>query len=128
MLAGCKHGTNKTTGGERPAVVVTLAPVETREIQRVVEVVGSFRGLEEVTITPKVEGRVVKIHHDVGDMVAPGDVLMDIDPTDYKLAVEERQGELTPNCGKSTLRTCPATISTSRNTSRICPRSSAPRT
>src|SRR5262249_24763707 len=33
--------------------------------------------------------RIVKIHHDVGDMVRPGEVLLEIDDTDYRLAAEE---------------------------------------
>jgi multidrug efflux pump subunit AcrA (membrane-fusion protein) len=107
VLSGCKQGAKDKTGGERPAVAVTVAAVETREIQRLVEVVGSFRGLEEVTITPKVEGRVVKLHHDVGDIVAPGDVLLDIDPTDYELAVDERAGELNAELRKIDLAEMP---------------------
>jgi RND family efflux transporter MFP subunit len=106
-LPGCKRGADGKTAGERPAVSVTVAPVETREIQRSIEVTGAFRGLEEVTITPKVEGRIVKIYHDAGDIVEPGDVLMDIDPTDYKLAVEERSGELNSELQKIDLSEMP---------------------
>ena len=40
-------------------------------------------------------------------MVAPGDVLMDIDPTDYKLAVEERSGELNSELQKIDLAEMP---------------------
>jgi multidrug efflux pump subunit AcrA (membrane-fusion protein) len=85
---------------EKPPVAVTVAPVTLRPIQRTVEVVGTFRGLEEVVITPKVEGRVMKIHHDVGDTVAPGDLLLEIDPIDYQLAVEERSRELNSELAK----------------------------
>src|SRR5262245_17490124 len=53
--------------------------------------VGNLCGYEEVTITPKVEGRVVKIRHDVGDVVKPGDTLLEIEDTDYRLAVAETQ-------------------------------------
>jgi len=42
-----------------------------------------------VTITPEVEGRVLKIHHDVGDTVRPGDTLLELDPADFRLAVAE---------------------------------------
>ena len=63
-----------------------------RSVRRTVSAVGSLYGRDEVNITPKVEGRVVKIHRDVGDVVRPGDVLLEIDPTDYQLAVPRRSG------------------------------------
>src|SRR5262245_783769 len=64
---------------EAVAVVVTTEPVTPRPVRRTVTVVGSLFGRDEVTITPKVEGRIVKIHHDVGDAVKPGEVLLEID-------------------------------------------------
>jgi multidrug efflux pump subunit AcrA (membrane-fusion protein) len=42
----------------------------------------------------EVSGRVIKVHHDVGDIVKPGDVLLEIDPTDYELAVQETRRSL----------------------------------
>src|SRR5262245_31629029 len=73
----------------RQAVAVTVAPAAKKPIQRSVTMVGNLCGYEEVTITPKVEGRVVKIRHDVGDVVKPGDTLLEIEDTDYRLAVAE---------------------------------------
>lgn len=70
-------------------VAVTVEPVTPRKIGRTVQVVGSLYGEEEVTITPKVEGRVAKILHDAGDVVKPGDVLLEIEATDHRLAVAE---------------------------------------
>jgi multidrug efflux pump subunit AcrA (membrane-fusion protein) len=77
-----------------PAIAVTVAPVTFRSIQRTADVVGTFFGREEVTIAPKTTGRIVKIHHDVGDIVRPGEVLLEIDDTDYRLAAEETQKAL----------------------------------
>ena len=51
--AGCKQGSKDKTGGERPAVVITVAPVETREIQRVVEVVGTFPVWKRPPLRPR---------------------------------------------------------------------------
>src|SRR5262245_35749358 len=58
-----------------PAVPVTLARATARTVGRTVEVVGTLEGHDEVNIAPKVDGRVVRIHHDIGDEVAPGDAL-----------------------------------------------------
>jgi RND family efflux transporter MFP subunit len=70
-------------------VVVTTEPVTARAVRRTVTAVGSLYGRDEVALTPKVEGRVAKIYHDVGDVVWPGDVLLELDPVDYRLAVAE---------------------------------------
>jgi RND family efflux transporter MFP subunit len=78
----------------RTPVVVTAARVEPRQLQRSVEVVGSLFGRDEITLAAKVSGRVIALHHDVGDTVRPGDVLLEIDPTDYQLAVEESRRAL----------------------------------
>lgn len=93
------------TGSE--PVAVTVAPVTARPIRRTVAVVGTFFGQEEVVITPKVEGRVVRLHHDTGDVVKPGDVLLEIEDVDYKLAVAEAQRALELELAKLGLSVLP---------------------
>lgn len=74
---------------ELPTIPVTVADIQLRSIQRVVPVVGTFYGFEEIALSNKVEGVVKKIYHDVGDQVKSGDILLELDPVDAKLAVEE---------------------------------------
>lgn len=78
----------------RKAVPVEVAGVTVRPIQRTVQIVGSFEGYDEVTVTAEVSGRVVAIFKDVADVVKPGDVLLKIDPLDYQLALEETKRAL----------------------------------
>ncbi len=79
---------------EAGVVMVTAAPVMLREVQRTVEAVGTLYGFEEVTISAKVEGRVKKLHHDVSDRVKPGELLIELDPTDHELAVRQSEKSL----------------------------------
>jgi len=80
------------TGGKDPAAVrVTVETVQLRTIPRTVEGVGTLHGFEEVTISAKVEGRVKKLHRDVADRVKPDAVLLEIDPTDFELAVRQSE-------------------------------------
>jgi multidrug efflux pump subunit AcrA (membrane-fusion protein) len=72
-------------------VAVTTAPATSRGIERRVAVVGTLEGHEEVNLSAKVEGRVLRIHHDIGDVVAPGEPLAELDPTDWRLGVLEAQ-------------------------------------
>jgi HAE1 family hydrophobic/amphiphilic exporter-1 len=74
---------------EAAPVPVTVARVELRPVQRRVSVVGTLFGSERITVTPKVEGRVAAVHFEIGDRVPPGATLMEIDPTDYGLAIDE---------------------------------------
>lgn len=72
-------------------VPVTVTKVEVRPVQRRVSVVGTLDGMERITVTPKVEGRVLSTHFDVGDRVPPDTTLLELDPVDYQLAVNEAQ-------------------------------------
>lgn len=76
------------------AVTVTVGRIEVREVPRTVQVVGTFHGYDEVTVNAEVSGRVVAIFHDVGDIVKPGEPLLQIDPTNYELGLEETKRAL----------------------------------
>ena len=70
------------TGEQAPAgaVAVTLQSVALRPVQRTIETVGTLHPFEQVIECAKVEGRVRRIVHDVGDRVKPGDLLLEVDP------------------------------------------------
>lgn len=88
-------------------VVVTTVLVTARPMQRTVPIVGTFYGIDEVAISPKVDGRIVKIKKDLGDTVKPGDVLMEIEDTDYRLAVDEAKRGLDLELAKLGLKALP---------------------
>jgi multidrug efflux pump subunit AcrA (membrane-fusion protein) len=75
-------------------VSVTVEAVRRVPVQRSVTVVGSLFGRDEITLSPKVEGRVARIWHDVGERVKPGELLLEIDSIDYQLAVAEAERAL----------------------------------
>jgi RND family efflux transporter MFP subunit len=89
------------------AVMVTVAPATFRPVQRKIEAVGTLHGFEEVVISAKVEGRVRAIHHEVADEVKPGEVLVEIDPTDYELAVQQAERALAVELAKLGLKEPP---------------------
>jgi multidrug efflux pump subunit AcrA (membrane-fusion protein) len=80
--------------GTEASVAVSVVPLTVRKVQRTVNAVGSFHGFDEVTVVAEVSGIVSKIHHEVGDIVRPGEILLEIDPTDYQLVVEETRRTL----------------------------------
>ncbi|WP_165075420.1 efflux RND transporter periplasmic adaptor subunit [Paludisphaera rhizosphaerae] len=88
--AGCAHkeekaAENKAAEAPQP-VVVTVAPIEKRSVERTIEAVGSLRGWEQVTVGSKRSGRVLKVFHDMGDRVKPDEPLVQLDPVDAQLA------------------------------------------
>jgi len=89
----------------RPPISITTAPVATQTLQQSVETFGTLHGYEEVTIAPKVEGHVVKILHQIGDRVAPGEPLLEIDPVDYRLALERAETTLKADLTRLGLKT-----------------------
>src|SRR5688572_27876162 len=73
---------------KKDPIVVTVALVVQRPVQRSVTIVGSLQGYDEIQISPLVDGRIANIRHDQGDVVRPGEPLLEIDDTDYRMAVE----------------------------------------
>ena len=94
-------------GTNTEAVTVTVEPVATRFIQRTVEAMGTLHGFEEVIISARVEGRVRKVCLDVGDMAKPGELLLEIDPTDHDLALQQSERGLQVELAKLGLTDVP---------------------
>jgi RND family efflux transporter MFP subunit len=97
MLAACgksdpQNATTKPSGP--PPVSVVLMPARAAELQRSVDIKGSLVGLETATISNRVAGRITKIMVDRGDRVKPSQVLLEVEPDRFKLAVEESQAAL----------------------------------
>jgi multidrug resistance efflux pump len=95
-LEGVKLGT--VTHGD--ALVVTAEPVQIRPIQRTVDAVGTLHGFEELVISSKLEERVARIYHDLSSVVKPGDVLLELDETDARLAVDQAERSLQAELSK----------------------------
>lgn len=93
LLPGCSEAESASRRAipTTAPVDVTVAPVRVDSAQRSVEVVGTLHGDEETTISAKVAGRIVAVHHDVGDRVKPGEVLAQVEARDYELARSQKQ-------------------------------------
>jgi multidrug efflux pump subunit AcrA (membrane-fusion protein) len=102
VLAGAVAAVSRSTtpaAATKPApdaqpVTVTVEPVRHASVRRTVTVVGSLFGQEEITLSPKVDGRVARVCHDVGERVKPGELMLEIDPIDYRLAAAEAERAL----------------------------------
>ncbi len=79
-------------GGQETSVEVI--PVQTGTIADQVSSFGTIRAKDIVVITPQVSNRVTRIHVDLGDEVAPGDVMAEINDVPFKDAVEQSRAQI----------------------------------
>ena len=73
---------------------VELAPVAIRDVEYVVSAVGSVEAFEQVQITARVAGVVERVGFTEGQVVKKGEVLAEIEPTRYSLAVDAAKAAL----------------------------------
>jgi RND family efflux transporter MFP subunit len=85
----------KAEAAAPPAPVTTDgAKVETRELQRSVDAVGTLDPNEEVTVSNQVEGTVEKIFVDLGDAVQSGQVIAQLDTRELELNLHQQDAAL----------------------------------
>jgi membrane fusion protein (multidrug efflux system) len=61
---------------------------------RTVSTDNAYVGARKVLVTPDISGKVAAVQVKEGERVAAGDVLFDIDPTPFRLALSQAQGKL----------------------------------
>jgi multidrug efflux system membrane fusion protein len=73
---------------------VEAAPVEARRVEYTLNAVGSVEAFEVVQVTARVSGVVEQVRFVEGDFVTPEQVLVEIEPERYRLAVESARATL----------------------------------
>ncbi|HME99963.1 MAG TPA: biotin/lipoyl-binding protein, partial [Terriglobia bacterium] len=75
-------------------VSIEIATVESRELLRSVEAVGTLDPNEEVTVSNQVEGTVEQLFVDLGDAVQKGQVIAQLDTRELELNVHQQEAAL----------------------------------
>lgn len=94
--AACSHGSDPSAGaksGER-TVGVQVAKVEQKDLPIWLDGLGTVAAVQQVTVRPQVDGRLDKVLFKEGQAVKAGDVLAQIDPRPFQVALEQAQGAL----------------------------------
>lgn len=92
VFTGCGKNKNQAQQ-QRPAPVVTVAPVERREIIEWSEFTGHTAAIDNVEVRPRVSGHIEAVKFQSGQLVKEGDVLFQIDPRPYQAVFDQRAAE-----------------------------------
>lgn len=108
-LTGCQKSTStkSANAAEVRAIPVTVASVRIQKVERSIPVTGTLRGWEQVSIGSKRAGRILKILHDMGDRVEPGEPLVELETIDSELAIMQAERQLQAELAKLGLSTLP---------------------
>src|SRR5690349_10445559 len=78
VAGGCGKPAATHAKQEAGPVRVRVAPVVARNVQRVVESVGTLFPYDETVVSAEIEGRIDAVNVDLGDRVTPGQILVHI--------------------------------------------------
>ena len=99
VLSGLIFATGCSSSEEDPIVETKPRPVRiekivSRDLPVLVRSVGRLIPDRQVVVSAQVTGIVMQLNSDVGAKVASGDALVKLDPTDYRLALNETSANL----------------------------------
>ncbi len=77
----------------RPAVRVTIAPVEKSDFPVYLTGLGTVQGFNTVVVRTRVDGQIDKIAFQEGQLVNQGDLLAEIDPRPYQAALDQAKAK-----------------------------------
>jgi len=90
--AADRRGNSNTE--EPPAIAVTTARVESRNVPAFIQATGSLIADETSDVAPKVAGKVANVSVDVGDFVSQGAVIAKIDDSDARRQLAAAQARV----------------------------------
>src|ERR1700722_5935779 len=77
----------------RPAVRVTIAPVEKSDFPVYLTGLGTVQGFNTVVVRTRVDGQIDKIAFQEGQAVAQGDLLAEIDPRPFQAVLDQAKAK-----------------------------------
>ncbi|MCG8296132.1 MULTISPECIES: MdtA/MuxA family multidrug efflux RND transporter periplasmic adaptor subunit [Pseudomonas] len=95
--AGMGMGGRPGFGASTEAVPVRVEPVRVGDFPLYYKALGTVTATNTVNVRSRVAGELVKIHFKEGQQVKAGDLLAEIDPRSYRIALQQAEGTLAQN-------------------------------
>ena len=81
-------------GGMVPPVPVKIDPARLQDLDIYLRGLGTVTAFATVTVRSRVQGELVNVHFKEGDRVKAGDLLAQIDPRSFQVALDQAKGTL----------------------------------
>jgi len=96
LFSGCSQKSSPADSQQEieDPIAVNVAKVEKSILESFSNLNGKVKPIQEVSIVPKVAGKVNRINFEVGDRVREGDVLFTIDDSDLRLQYKQAEAAL----------------------------------
>jgi RND family efflux transporter MFP subunit len=94
LLPGCSRKPAVQAKQDTGPIKVKVGSVIVRELQRDVESVGTLFPFEEVIISSEIEGKVIKVEADLGDLVKQGQVLVGVSEEEQQYVLNQNEAQL----------------------------------
>src|SRR5271165_3218410 len=95
VLAGCSRADkNAKAGGPPPAVPVGVATVQERDFPVYLTGLGSVLAFNTVALKTRIDGQITQVNFQEGQDVSVGQLLIQIDPRPYEVALQTAQANL----------------------------------
>ena len=82
------------SGANAPAVAISVTPVQKRDVPYYLTGLGSVTAFNTVTVHTRVDGQLMRVNFKEGQFVHEGDLLAEIDPRPFQVALDQAQGQL----------------------------------
>ncbi len=76
-----------------PAFSVSVTQVQTRDVPFYLTGLGSVTAFNTVTVKTRVDGQIVRVNFKEGQFVKEGDLLIEVDPRPYQVALDQANGQ-----------------------------------
>jgi membrane fusion protein (multidrug efflux system) len=93
-LGACSRDRGVQAAEGQKSRPVKMEAAQVRDVRREVDVIGTLAAREEVVVSAEVAGRVARLVHDLGDRVAAGAALIELDPEKLQYRAEGQRAAL----------------------------------
>jgi len=92
----------KGSAAATPAISVGVTDVRKRDVPYFLTGLGTVTAFNTVTVHSRVDGQIMQVQFREGQFVHQGDVLIEIDPRPYQVALEQAEGQLAKDVASQT--------------------------